>query len=216
VADSYSPNLKLATPTPGTRTWNNELDGNRQILDRQNAVGDLAVTTSEVPSASLAVDIAAGLFLNQGNQVTSFAGATAVAVTASTTTYIYLTSAGVLTMSTAGFPATPALFVPLATVVAGSVTITSIADARCPFTVVGSGYMPLTGGTLADGANIAVGSSTGTMIATSSTQRVGFFGKQPATQPVMGSATAGGSYSSNEQNMLNAAYAALRGLGLGS
>ncbi len=69
---------------------------------------------------------------------------------------------------------------------------------------------------MTDGANIALGTSTGTQIATSSSQKLGFFGKTPVVQPTLGAATAGSSYGSNEQTMLQAVYNAVRNLGLGS
>ena len=108
-------------------------------------------------------------------------------------------------VNTTGFPATP--HVRLATVVAGPSSITSIADARVAFHVAGS---------FADGVNLTFGTSTGTQIGTAANQKLGFFGKTPVVQPTLGAATAGTSYTSNEQTMLNAVYAAVRSLGLGS
>lgn len=70
--------------------------------------------------------------------------------------------------------------------------------------------------TLGDGNNIAVGSTTGTQIATATTQKLGFFGHSPAVQPTMGAATASGTYGATEQGMLQAVYNAVRALGLGS
>ena len=103
------------------------------------------------------------------------------------------------------FIATP--HVRLATVVVGSGTIASITDNRQCFNVVGS---------WADGVNITLGSMIGTQIGTAPGQRLGFFGKAPTTQPTMGAATAGATYTSNEQAMLQAVYNAVRSLGLGS
>jgi hypothetical protein len=118
--------------------------------------------------------------------------------------YLDLTNAGALTVA-AAYPATA--HVRLATVVAGATSISSIADNRQCFDVVGSWV---------DGANITLGSATGTQIGTAPGQKLGFFGKTPTTQPTMGSATAGATYSSNEQAMLQAVYNAVRSLGLGS
>jgi hypothetical protein len=59
-------------------------------------------------------------------------------------------------------------------------------------------------------------STIGTQIGTAPGQRLGFFGKTPTTQPTMGAATAGATYTSNEQSMLQAVYNAVRSLGLGS
>ena len=68
----------------------------------------------------------------------------------------------------------------------------------------------------ADGVNITLGSTIGTQIGTAPGQKLGFFGKTPTTQPTMGAATAGATYTSNEQAMLQAVYNAVRTLGLGS
>lgn len=48
------------------------------------------------------------------------------------------------------------------------------------------GYLPLEGGTLEDGANIAVGATTGTEIGTAASQKLGFFGATPVVQPADG------------------------------
>ena len=128
-------------------------------------------------------------------------------MTASATNYLYLdlTNSGALVVNTSGFPATA--HVRLATVVAGTTTITSITDARVAFRVVGS---------FVDGVNLTFGTATGTQIGTATNQKLAFFGKTPIVQPTLGAATAGTSYTSNEQTMLNAVYAAVRALGLGS
>ena len=78
------------------------------------------------------------------------------------------------------------------------------------------GFLPLDGGTMTDGANVALGSTTGTKVGTATSQKLGFYGATPVVQPTMGAATAGSSYTSTEQGMLNAVYAAVRALGLGS
>jgi hypothetical protein len=203
-------------PAPGDRTWNVPVNGNAQIVDAINAVGDLCVTTHEVPSASLLINVAGGLFLGASNQVNTYAGAISQPVTASATTSIYLTNAGVLSFSTTGFPAPPTLYVPLAVVVAGVSTITSITDARVAFTVAGSGYLPLLGGALADGANVVLGSSTGNQIGTASSQKLGFLGATPVVQQTLGVKTAGATYGTNEQTMLQLIYNLGRAFGFGS
>ena len=128
-------------------------------------------------------------------------------MTASATNYLYLdlTNSGALVVNTSGFPTTA--HVRLATVVAGASTITSITDMRVAFRVIGS---------FADGVNLTLGTSTGTQIGTAANQKLAFFGKTPVVQPTLGAATAGTSYTTNEQTMLNAVYAAIRALGLGS
>jgi hypothetical protein len=206
MANTYTPNVALAQPASGDRTWNVPLNANCTILDRLAPVGSLAVTTTETPSASLNVHVAAGSFVKQDGTIGTFAGAISQAISASVTRMLYLdgTNSWALTVNTA-FPSTP--HIRLATVVTGSVTISSITDNRQCFVVCGP---------IADGVNLTLGTTTGTQIATGATQKLGFYGATPVTQPTMGAATAGGLYGSNEQSMLQAAYNALRALGLGS
>jgi hypothetical protein len=205
--NTYTPNVQLAMPASGDRTWNVALNANASALDALAPVGSLAVTTTEAPSASLNVKVAAGSYCKQDGTIGSYAGSSSQAVTATATSYLYLdlTSSGALTVSTVGFPTTA--HVRLAVVVAGGSTITSITDQRVAFAVLGS---------FVDGVNLAVGTTTGTQIGTASSQKLGFFGKTPIVQPTVGAATAGATYTATEQAMLQAVYNAVRNLGLGS
>jgi hypothetical protein len=207
MANTYTPNVQLAMPAPGDRIWNVPVNGNAQVLDALAPVGALAVVTTEVPSSTLNVHVATGSYLRQDGTIGTYAGSASQTMTASTTNYLYLdlTRSGMCVVNTSSFPATA--HVRIATVVAGPSSITSIADARVAFNVVGS---------FADGVNLTFGTATGTQIGTAANQKLGFFGKTPIAQPTLGAATAGTSYTSNEQTMLNAVYAALRVLGLGS
>jgi hypothetical protein len=207
MANTYTPNVQLAMPAPGDRTWNLPVNGNAQVLDALAPVGALAVVTTELPSATLNVHVAAGNYLKQDGTIGIFAGSVSQAMTASTTNFLYLdlTNSGVLVVNTTGFPATA--HVRLATVFAGPSSITSIADSRVAFYVVGS---------IDDGVNLTFGTVTGTQIGTGANQKLAFFGKTPVVQPTLGAATAGTGYTTNEQTMLNAVYAAIRVLGLGS
>jgi hypothetical protein len=206
MANTYTPAVKLGDPAANDTAWNTTLNNNFTALDALNPVGDLAVTTHEQPSATLTVDVAAGQFVDQSGNVQTYAGVSGQAITLSTTKVLYLdgTASWALTVA-ASYPATP--HIRLATVVAGATTITSIADNRQCFPVAGS---------IADGVNLSLGTVTGTQIATTSSQKLGFFGKTPIVRPTMGAATAGGTYTAAEQAMLNAVYSALRNLGLGS
>jgi hypothetical protein len=207
MANTYTPNVQLAMPAPGDRTWNVPVNANAQVLDALAPVSAFAVVTTEVPSATLNVHVAAGNYLKQDGTIGNYAGSVSAAMTASSTNYLYLdlTNSGVLVVNTSGFPATT--HVRLATVVAGPSTITSIVDARVAFYVAGS---------IDDGVNLTLGTVTGTQVGTAATQKLAFFGKTPVVQPTLGAATAGPSYTANEQTMLNAVYAAIRVLGLGS
>ncbi len=206
MSSSYTNNVKLAMPAIGDTGWSVPLNTNSTILDGFTAVGALAVTTKEIPSASLNIAVAGGSFIAQDGSIGTYAGTGSFAITSTSTQVLFLdlTNAGSLAAA-ASYPITP--HVRLATVVAGSSTISSIIDNRQCFHVVGS---------WADGVNITLGTAVGTQIGTSTSQKLGFFGKTPTSQPTMGTATAGASYTSNEQAMLNAVYAAVRALGLGS
>jgi hypothetical protein len=206
MSNTYTLNTKMAMPALGDTGWSVPVNDNCTLLDALLPVGALAVTTTEVPSATLNVAVAAGTYIKQDGTLGTFAGSASQMLGASTTQVLYLdlTNAGALT-GAAAYPTTP--HVALATVVTGASTISSITDHRQCFNVVGS---------WADGVNIALGSVTGTQIATATTQKLGFFGKTPTTQPTMGAATAGSSYTSNEQAMLQAVYNCVRALGLGS
>lgn len=207
MANTYTPNVQLAMPAAGDRTWNVPVNANAQALDALAPVGALAVITTEVPSATLNVRVAAGNYQKQDGTIGAYAGSASQTMTASATSYLYLdlTSSGNLVVNTTGFPTTA--HVRLATVVAAVSTITSIADARVAFNVVGA---------FADGVNLTFGTSVGTQIGTAANEKLAFFGKTPVVQPIMGAATAGTAYTTNEQTMLNAVYNAVRVLGLGS
>lgn len=52
-------------------------------------------------------------------------------------------------------------------------------------------YLPLVGGTMAEGANIATGTATGTKLGTSTVQKLGFWNATPVAQNTGWSMTAG-------------------------
>jgi hypothetical protein len=207
MSNTYTPNVQLAMPASGDRTWNVALNANCSTLDALAPVGSLAVATTEAPSASVNVKVAPGAYLRQDGTIGKFAGVSSRAMTISATNYLYLdlTNSGTLTLNTTGFPSTA--HVRLAVVIAGAATISSVADSRVAFSVIGS---------FADGINFTFGTNTGTQVGTAPNQKLAFFGKTPTVQPTLGAATAGSSYTSNEQTMLQAVYNALRNLGLGS
>jgi hypothetical protein len=206
MANTYTPNVALAKPGLGDRTWNVPLNANYDGLDALAPVGGLNVTTKEQPSSSLKVNVAAGSFVKQDGTIGTYAGTVGQILSSSSTSVLYLdgTASWALTIA-ASYPTTP--HVRLATVVTGTNTVTSVADNRQCFPVAGS---------IADGVNLTLGTATGTQIGTAASQKLGFFGKTPTVQPTMGAATASGSYGSTEQAMLQAVYNAVRALGLGS
>jgi hypothetical protein len=131
MATTYTSRAKIRKPGIADRGWNVPINENAEVLDAVNAIGGLAVTLAETPSASLDVAVAAGPYLRTWGQQATYAGTSSFACTASATNYLYLDAAGTLTKSTVGFP-TSAAHIPLAVVVAGSSTITSITDYRTP------------------------------------------------------------------------------------
>src|SRR5579875_3642151 len=137
MSNTYTPNAKLAMPAIGDTGWAVPLNGNCALLDALAPVGGLAVTTKEVPSASLNVTVAAGTYIKQDGTIGTFAGSTSQAIAASSTKVLYLdlTNAGALTVA-ASYPTTA--HVRLATVVTSATTISSITDNRQCFDVVGS------------------------------------------------------------------------------
>lgn len=183
MADSYTTNVRLRMPANNDRNWDTPVNDNTTRLDGFVAVGALGVTAKETPSSTLNVTVAAGRFQKSDGTEVSYAGTASQAMTASQTNYVYLTDAGTLTVNTSGFPAT--VHLPLAVVVTGGSTVTSITDRRPVYRTVGSDsqpYLPLAGGTMTDGANIAVGTTTGTKIGTSTSQKLGFFNATPIIQ----------------------------------
>lgn len=183
MSTTYSANLRLGTPALGDN-YPPVLDANRALLDSLAPIGGLAVVPTETPSATVRVQISAGTFLSSAWAMVAYAGAAPVTLTASATNYLYLDDAGSFHQNTTGFPA-GANIVRLAVVVAGASSITSVTDARVSLVSGGNvlAYLSLAGGTLNDGANLAVGTTTGTKIATASTQKLGFFGATPVVQP---------------------------------
>jgi hypothetical protein len=206
MSTTYTQNVKLGQPALGDTGWSTPLNNNCTTLDGLAPVGGLAVTLHEVPSTSLNVAVAAGTVIEQSGTTLSYAGSSSFAMTGSATNVLYLdgTASWALTAA-ASYPTTP--HVKLATVVAGSSTITSITDNRQSFNVAG---------TIADGTNWSFGTSTGTKIGTATTQKLGFFNATPVVQQTMGAATASSSYTSVEQGMLQAVYNAVRALGFGN
>lgn len=207
MSTTYTPNVKLGQPAIGDIGWSTPVNANCTTLDDLAPIGGLAVTLHELPSTSLAVTIAAGNYVQQDGTIATYAGTSSQTVTASTTNYLYLdlTAGGVLTSNTTSFPTTA--HVRLAKVIAGASTITSISDQRVAYSVLGS---------FLDGVNFTFGTSTGTQIGSGVMQKIGFFGATPIVQPTLGSATAGSTYTIQEQGMLQAVYNAVRALGLGS
>lgn len=181
MATTYSGNLRLGKPAVADRNWNTAIEADLDALDVLSPIATGNVTIAEVPSASLNVRIAGGSYLKADGTVGTLSTVSAQPVTASTTTYVFLDSSYAVAVNTTGWPSTA--HIRLATVLAGTTTITSIADARVILEPLLAPCLPLSGGTLADAANVAVGTTTGTKIATAASQKLGFYGATPVVQP---------------------------------
>ncbi len=180
----YTHNAKLAKPAVADRNWNLPLNANADALDALAPIGGLCVTTAESPSASLIVQAASGRFQKADGTVGAFSGSASTTLPPSLTSVLYLTDAGSLVVSTTGYPATP--HVPLATVVTNTTAVVSLTDDRVVCGVAGAGarpFLPLAGGALAEGADVALGVSTGTRIGTAPSQKLGFWNASPVARP---------------------------------
>lgn len=206
MATTLTTNVRLQKPALADQGWATPVLANYDALDALAPVGGLMVAPAEQPSASLNVRVAAGKYVKQDGSIGTYAGTSSQAITTATTKALYLdgTASWALVVG-ASYPATP--HVRLATVVAGASTISSITDDRQCFPVAGS---------IADSTVLTLGTATGLKIGSASNEKLGFYGATPVVRPTMGAATAGGTYTATEQAMLNAVYAAVRALGLGS
>lgn len=158
-----STNLKLNKPATTSRNWDTPINENSDALDALKPVSELAVTLSEIPSTTLNVDVATGSFISADRTLVAYAGVTGQAITTATTKYLYLTNAGTLTIGSA-WP-TSGFYVPLAVVVAGATTITSITDARRAFRTV-------SGGALSGSATLVGGAVTVTTAAVAAGSKI--------------------------------------------
>lgn len=212
MAITRTTNLKLQKPGAADRNWGGPLNDNLDALDAAATVSALAVTTAETPSTTRGLAIAPGPYLKPDGTTGAYAGGTTTAP-ASGTSYVSIASTDGSIAVGAAWPTSP--HVRLAVVIADANKITSISDARCVLNVALAPSLPLSGGTMADGAVIAAATATGLQIAGATSQKLGFYGKAPVAQPSVPAATASGSYGATEQAMLQAVYNAIRDLGLG-
>jgi hypothetical protein len=137
MASTYTTRVKLAKPATNDTGWGTTVNADLDALDALEPVGGLLVTSKETPSSTLEVRVEGGEFRKADGTLVSYAGTAGQALTASQTNYLYLTDAGVLAVNTSGYPAATNL-VRLATVVAGTSTITSVTDDRVAFQSFGA------------------------------------------------------------------------------
>jgi hypothetical protein len=213
---TFTSNLNLQMPGTADRNWDIPLNANTAALDQQAALGTLAVSPTEIPSASLNVKVSAGSFRKGDGNLISFAGASTLAMSANATNYVYLTDSGTLTVNTTGWPT--GNIVQLAKVITGPSAITSITDQRLPWSAKG-GHVHLGVGA----PSIVAGNGAGTSptISLSGSDQAGLItlttGTTPTASSVVATVTFGFSYFSTPRAVLltaaNAATAALTGSG---
>lgn len=187
MSTTYTTNTNLQKPALADVGWSVPLNADFDQLDAVSAIGTLAVAQTEVPSASLNVKVSAGTYYKANGVLNTYAGTASIAMTASQTNYVYLTDAGVLTVNTTGF-STLVNSVPLAKVVTGLTTITTVTDQRLGVESNGiTNYLLLAGGTFADTIGVVVvetGTTNGVRFGGSVGSKVGFWGVAPVVQPL--------------------------------
>ncbi|CAB4131042.1 hypothetical protein UFOVP124_52 [uncultured Caudovirales phage] len=185
----YTAKAGFPLPQLNQLNWHVPIQNLIGALDKHAAIGPFCATPADpgtsaaLPSTSLSVSVAGGIFLNASGNQTTYSGGT-FALSASSTTMLWLDDSGVL-YSGSTYP-TGTQFLPLATVTTGTSTVTAISDDRIFWRTFGgsaSGYIGKAGDTLGDGSNFALGTTTGTRIGTATTQKLAFFAATPIVQP---------------------------------
>ena len=182
MATTYTANARLQKPAASDRNWDVPINANADALDAMSAIGGLAVTTLETPSSSLRVGVTPGNFASSNGTVVSFAGAPSFALPASSTVYLWLSDAGLLT-SGPSFPASA--HVRLAHVATGPTFVLQVVDERIQCSVAGSGlgFVLKAGDTMSGPLTVASpGTGSPLVVADSVNRVIGFFGATPASQ----------------------------------
>lgn len=136
MATQFTLNVGLGYWQLNDRDWHLPYQATCQLLDRQAALGTLAVRPLENPSTSRDVRVSAGSFRKADGSLGSYAGTSGVTIPASSTRHLWLTEAGTLTLGTA-WPT--GHYVPLATVTTDADTVTSVVDARVAWASIDGG-----------------------------------------------------------------------------
>ena len=178
---STTPNLGLTYLTSGQLqpevTINNDLNMLDGILSPAAAFGNNAVTTTGLTYGYY------GGYLWSGTTETAIAAGT-IALTASATNYVQMTTAGAVSVNTVAFTSGQ---IPMATVVTSASGITSIADKRPLVSGSGSGSVTSVGLSLPLSIFTVSGSpvtTTGTITGTLATQTANFVFAGPGTGTV--------------------------------
>ncbi len=182
MATTYTPNAGFQKPATSDRNWDVPINANADALDGLTAIGALAVTTTEYPSATLNVAIAAGNFIKSDGTIVNFMGASSYSIPSSSTVVFWLDDSGDL-HSGSSFPTTAHLR--LAQVISASSSIDTIIDERIQCSVMGTGlgFVLKAGDTMTGALTIASPSSMSPVVVADPVNRlIGFFGATPAGQ----------------------------------
>jgi hypothetical protein len=151
VSTTFTTNLGLGIPNTGDASYVSTFANDLNAID-SGVLGAFGVSVTENPSATLNVRINGGTMIASTGSKILVSSIAAQAMTANSTNSIYVSDAGAISVSTSGFPAIGTFHVPLATVVTGSSTVTSIVDARLPYGSCGANrnalYLSLAGGNM--------------------------------------------------------------------
>ena len=182
MATTYTANARLQKPATSDRNWDVPTNANADALDGMTAIGGLAVSPTETPSATLQVAISAGTFVNSVGLMVAFAGTPSFGVSPSATTCLWLTDAGTLSTGTT-FPTKA--HVRLAQAISGPTSLIRVADARVQCAVAGTGLgFVLKAGDAMSGPLTVASPTTGSslFLADPVNRLLGFFGTSPSTQ----------------------------------
>ena len=127
MSTTYTSKVGLGIPATSDRNWDIPMAANFNLLDALAPLYSLLVKAHETPSASLNVTVNPGPYPTKTGTVAAYAGVSSYPLSASSTTYLWLTTSGVLTTG-ASYPST--YCVRLAHVVTGTSSVTTIYDDR--------------------------------------------------------------------------------------
>ena len=130
MSTQFEPNLGLGYWQLDDPNWHLPFQADIIMLGA-SALGQLAVSLTENPSASLHVNVSAGSYRKANGTLGTYAGSTSNALPNNATTMLWLTDGGTLTTGSA-FPTTTA-YVPIATVTTLAGLVTTIVDSRIPW-----------------------------------------------------------------------------------
>jgi hypothetical protein len=185
MARTYTDRARLGTLTLDELLWHEPLNTSANRLESLMPVGGLCVGLEDPETPDLEVRVGSGRYTKSDGTEATYAGATAVAIPASSTRCVWLDDAAALQQG-AAFPSTR--HTPLAVVTTSGTAVTAIEDRRPAFGQVGSNalpFLPLTGGTFTDTSVVVLtlGTANGVRIGATSSDKLGFYGATPIARP---------------------------------